>query len=94
MIETTEEDNKDNNNEDHDDDEKEEEDENNEVSEPTCETCQTEDSTVGLVQGYLTDYNGDGIEDMVRTERDGQTYVFINIGTNQTPIYEGGVLIE
>lgn len=42
----------------------------------------------------ITDYDGDGVLDWVRVEADGLRYVYINKGTNDNPIFEGGILIE
>jgi hypothetical protein len=36
---------------------------------------------------FLEDWNKDGIMDLVRKEADGKFYVFINYGTNASPVY-------
>lgn len=42
---------------------------------------------------YLyTDYNKDGVLDVIRKEADNKIYVYINKATNQAPVYEPGVL--
>lgn len=49
------------------------------------------DEIIYPVPYAYTDYNNDGLVDLIREERDGKTYVYINTASDDSPIYKGGI---